>query len=220
MNDSSDRQASIRDRRVQYESDGFDIADVAADPIEQWHRWHAGAFEAGVTEPNAMTLSTVDEGGVPDARIVLVRDVDRDGFTFFTHYESAKSRQLETNPAAAATFSWMDLHQSVRVRGRVERVSAAASDAYFATRPRESQIGAWASPQSQPIDGRAELDRLVSAQNDRLADLAEIPRPPFWGGWRIVHDELEFWQGRPSRLHDRLLYRLVEGRWEIVRLAP
>lgn len=220
MNGSDDRQATIRDRRVQYETAGLDIADVAADPIEQWLRWHDDAVAAGVAEPNAMTVSTVDLQGEPDARIVLARGVDRFGFVFYTNYESVKSRQLNARPVAAATFGWLDLHRQVRVRGTVERVSEQESDEYFAGRPRESQIGAWASPQSEPIDDRAELDRLVEAQRVAFETADVVPRPSFWGGWRLVPDDVEFWQGRPSRLHDRIRYRLTDERWHVSRLAP
>lgn len=220
MSTPDDRQATIRDRRVQYETAGLDISDVLADPIEQWLRWHDDAVAAGVAEPNAMTVSTVDLHGAPDARIVLARGVDRHGFVFYTNYESVKSRQLTARPVAAATFGWLDLHRQVRVRGTVERISDQESDEYFATRPRTSQIGAWASPQSEPIDDRDELDRLVEAQQVAFESAEVVPRPAFWGGWRLVPDEIEFWQGRPSRLHDRVRYRLVDEHWRISRLAP
>jgi pyridoxamine 5'-phosphate oxidase len=214
----SDRD-SIRYRRVQYETAGLDLDDVDRDPVVQWQRWHADAFEAGVAEPNAMTLGTVDADGTPDGRIVLVRGADESGFEFFTNYESVKSRQLEAFGAASAVFSWLDLHRQVRVRGRVERLDAASSDAYFASRPRPSQIGAWASPQSEVIADRAELERLVAAVDERFAG-SDVPRPPHWGGWLLAPAVFEFWQGRPSRLHDRLRYRLVDGAWQIARLAP
>ena len=220
MSDPTERASTIRDRRVQYETAGLDIADVTSDPIEQWHRWHLDAVDAGVAEPNAMTVSTVDLHGVPDARILLARGVDRFGFVFYTNYESVKSRQINAKPVAAATFAWLDLHRQVRVRGTVERVSDQLSDAYFASRPRESQIGAWASPQSEVIADRAELDRLVEAQRIAFERAATVPRPAHWGGWRLVPDEFEFWQGRPSRLHDRIQYRLVDEHWQLARLAP
>lgn len=220
MGETGDRDELIRSRRVQYETDGLDIADVADDPMEQWHRWHDDALEAGVAEPNAMTVSTVDLHGRPDARIVLVRAADRFGFVFYTNYESAKSHQLAARPVAACTFSWLDVHRQVRARGSVERVSDRESDEYFASRPRESQIGAWASPQSEVIADRAELDRLLDEQRTRFGDDAEVPRPPHWGGWRVRPDEYEFWQGRPSRLHDRIVYRRVDGAWQRRRLAP
>ncbi len=210
---------TLRDRRVQYETAGLDLIDLSPDPMEQWHVWHSEAFEAGVAEPNATTLSTVDLHGAPDARIVLVRAADRFGFTFFTNYESVKSHQLTARPVAAATFGWLDLPRQVRVRGTIERVSDRESDEYFATRPRASQIGAWASPQSEVLRDRHELVELVAATERRFAG-APIPRPPHWGGWRLVPDEWEFWQGRPSRLHDRFRYRLTDERWVIKRLAP
>jgi pyridoxamine 5'-phosphate oxidase len=216
----TDRLADvIRDRRVQYETAGLDVDDVDPDPMVQWQRWHADAFEVGVAEPNAMTLGTVDTDGTPDARIVLVRGADERGFAFFTNYESVKSRQLEALGAASAVFSWLDLHRQVRVRGSVERLDPESSDTYFASRPRPSQIGAWASPQSEVIADRAELERLVAAVDERFAG-SDVPRPPHWGGWLLVPAVFEFWQGRPSRLHDRLRYRRVDGAWQIARLAP
>jgi pyridoxamine 5'-phosphate oxidase len=217
---SNARESRLRDRRVQYETAGLDVGDVDADPMTQWHRWHDEAFDAGIAEPNAMTLSTVDDDGAPDARIVLVRGADQRGFSFFTNYRSAKSEQLAARPVAAATFGWLDLHRQVRVSGSVERVDEAESDEYFATRPRGSQIGAWASPQSQAIAGRGELDELIAATAARFGDAA-VPRPEHWGGWRLVPARWEFWQGRPSRLHDRLRY-VPAGlqSWRIERLAP
>jgi pyridoxamine 5'-phosphate oxidase len=220
MSDGSPDRSLLRERRVQYETAGLDVADLDPDPIVQWHRWHADALAAGVAEPNAMTLATVDADGRPDARIVLVRSADDRGLSFFTNYHSAKSRQLDERPVASAVFSWLDLHRQVRVRGSVERVDASESDDYFASRPRESQLGAWASPQSDEIADRGELDRLVADVAARFEGV-EVPRPPHWGGWRLVHDELEFWQGRPSRLHDRIRYRRGDGpTWIIERLAP
>ena len=214
-----DPRQAIRDRRVQYETAGLDIGDVLSDPLEQWLAWHAEALEAGVAEPNAMVLSTVDAERSPDARVVLVRGADQRGLAFYTNYRSVKSVQLEAAPAAAATFAWLDLHRQVRARGSVERLTPEESDEYFAWRPRGSQIGAWASPQSQPIRDRAELDRRVAEISERFEG-RDVTRPPDWGGWRLVPAQWEFWQGRPSRLHDRLRYRMIDGSWTIDRLAP
>lgn len=219
MNDFSSDRSSLWERRIQYETAGLDLVDLSADPMEQWHVWHTAAFEAGVSEPNAMVLSTVDLHGVPDARSVLVRDADRFGFTFFTNYESVKSHQMSARPVAASTFVWLDLHRQVRLRGTVERVSDRESDEYFASRPRPSQIGAWASPQSETIRDRHELMELVVEHERRFAG-EPVPRPPHWGGWRLVPEEWEFWQGRPSRLHDRFRYHRDADRWAVRRLAP
>jgi pyridoxamine 5'-phosphate oxidase len=206
-------------RRVQYETAGLDVSDVAADPVAQWGRWYDEAAAAGVAEPNAMVLASVDGDGRPDARFVLARGLDERGFVFHTNYDSAKSRQLADHPHGAGVFAWLDLHRQVRVRGPVERASRAESDEYFASRPRDSQIGAWASPQSEVIADRADLEARIAATAGRFT--GNVPRPGFWGGWRLGLEEVEFWQGRPSRLHDRIRYRRGDGpTWIIERLAP
>lgn len=210
---------SLRDRRVQYETAGLDLADLAATPIQQWHRWYDEAVEAGVAEPNAMTVSSIDAEGQPDARVVLAREVNDEGIVFYTNYESAKGIQLAGAPFASAVFAWLDLHRQVRVRGEIEVVSSEESDAYFASRPRESQIGAWASAQSQVITGREELEAAVVEMTQRFMG-GDVPRPPHWGGLRIVPSTVEFWQGRPSRLHDRFRYAWAGTQWSISRLAP
>ena len=209
----------IRSRRIQYETEGLDLADIDADPVTQWHRWYDQAVEAGLVEPEAMTVATVDADGRPDARIVLVRGVDESGLVFFTNYASAKGTQLETTPVASAVFGWLGLHRQVRVRGHVERLDAESSSEYFASRPRGSRIGAWASPQSSMIADRDELDRRVAEVEARFSG-DDVPRPDFWGGWLIRPFEWEFWQGRPSRLHDRLRFSGRPGDWTIERLAP
>ena len=212
---------SLRDRRVQYETAGLERTDLDVDPIVQWNIWYEGAASAGVAEPNAMTVSTIDKYSAPDSRVVLARSVDKNGFVFYTNYDSAKSLQLITNPVASAVFAWLDLHRQVRVRGTVQRVSEQQSDEYFASRPRESQIGAWASPQSQVIPDRNFIEARLTEVREKFGD-GQIARPETWGGWCIVPTTIEFWQGRPSRLHDRFIYTRStdDSHWRIERLAP
>ena len=212
---------SVRDRRVQYETAGLDRADLDSDPIVQWHAWYEQAASAGVAEPNAMTVATVDQYSAPDSRVVLARAVDARGFVFYTNYDSAKSQQILVNPVASAVFAWLDLHRQVRVRGTVQRISEDESDGYFASRPRESQIGAWASPQSQPIADRTIIETRMAEFRAKFEN-QDVPRPASWGGWRLTPNVIEFWQGRPSRLHDRFNYTLdaATNQWQIQRLAP
>lgn len=198
---------------------GLDEHDARPDPIEQFARWFTDAVAAGLEEPNAMTLATATAAGVPSARLVLMKEFDARGFVFFTSYTSRKARELDANPRAALVFFWQPLLRQVRVVGRVERASAEESDAYFHSRPPEAQLGAWASEQSAPLTGRAALDaRFVELQAEYAGQV--VPRPPHWGGYRLVPDEVEFWQGRPHRLHDRLLYQRAGPAWTITRLAP
>lgn len=209
----------IADRRIQYETAGLDLEDLLPNPIDQLSVWYRQAEEAGAAEPNAMVLSTLDESGHPDARVVLARGIDANGITFYTNRMSTKGRQLAVDDRAAATFAWLQLHRSVRVRGRVSVVPDSVSDAYFASRPRGSQIGAWASPQSEAIGSRADLTEWVEEFEERFAG-GDVPRPPHWGGYVLSVETIEFWQGRPSRLHDRFRYSLNGSVWRVERLAP
>lgn len=199
----------------------LDPADVDAEPTAQFQRWFDDAVAARVPEPEAMCIASVAADGTPSARMVLLKHVDRHGFVFFTNYQSRKGSELAAHPPAALVWRWFALERQVRVGGAAERVSAAQSDAYFATRPRGAQIGAWASPQSQVLATRAELEARVAAVVERF-DAGPIPRPPWWGGIRIVPETVEFWQGRASRLHDRVHYRRRPGDvgWLVERLAP
>ena len=197
----------------------LDERDVDADPIRQFERWFADAVSAQVLEPNAMTLSTATRDGVPSARIVLLKGVDANGFAFYTDYRSRKGAELAENPLAALTFLWKEIERQVRITGSVSRVSTQESDAYFRTRPLGSRLGAWASHQSAVLASREELEARVQDVIGRFPD-GDVPLPPHWGGFRVAPDEIEFWQGRPDRLHDRLLYRRGERGWEISRLSP
>jgi pyridoxamine 5'-phosphate oxidase len=205
--------------RRDYEGLHLDRAELAPDPIDQFRAWLAAAREAGIYEPEAMTVSTVDADGRPASRYVLLRGLDERGYCFYTNYESAKGRALAANPYAALTFGWLEVHRSVRVEGTVERLSAAESDAYFAARPRAARLSAWASPQSAVIGSREELERAAAAIEERFAG-ADIPRPPHWGGYLVRPERIELWQGRAGRLHDRLRYARDGDGWRIERLAP
>ena len=212
---------NLRDRRIQYETAGLNFDDLDESPIQQWHAWYIEAVEAELAEPNAMAVSTIDAEGMPDSRIVLVRGLDDDGLTFFGNYNSAKGQQIDANPVASAVFPWIGLHRQVRVRGSIEMLPRHESDAYFASRPRDSQLGAWASPQSEVIEGRDILNQRHAEFAEKFAGV-EVLRPPHWGGWLLVPEVFEFWQGRPNRLHDRFRYRRddVTQDWVIERLAP
>lgn len=207
--------------RAELQSRGLRRTDLAADPLVQFAQWFAFANEVGVHEPDAMVVSTVGPDGMPSSRHVLLKGVDH-GFVFFTNYTSQKGRELETHPMAAICFPWNLLSRQVRVEGTVERVTEAESDEYFASRPRDSQTGAWASHQSQAIDDRGVLESRWAEAAARFEGV-EVPRPPHWGGFRVVPRRIEFWQGKPSRLHDRFRYTAddaADGGWRVDRLSP
>lgn len=209
----------ISDIRIDYSLKSLDITDVQDSPIEQFKKWFGEALEAKVLEVNAMNLSTVQSDGRPNARIVLLKGVDS-GFVFFTNYKSKKGLELEGNPNVASTFYWAELERQVRIMGHIEKISAEESDEYFFSRPYSSQVGAWVSPQSNEIENR---DYLIKKENELQEKFTPetITRPEHWGGYRINATEIEFWQGRPSRLHDRILYQKQKnGSWKISRLAP
>jgi len=214
----------LADLRKEYMLGGLDENEVDRDPIVQFRRWLQAAIDAGVAEPTAVTLATATRDGVPSARVVLLKDVDEAGFRFFTNYGSRKGRELDENPRAALCFFWPDLERQVRVDGQVERVSRADSEAYFHSRPVSSQIGSWASRQSAPLASRALLEARVAELSARFAEGGDVPLPDFWGGYLLRPSAIELWQGRPSRLHDRLLYtRSVDsdgGGWTLTRLSP
>jgi pyridoxamine 5'-phosphate oxidase len=214
----SSTSGHIADLRKSYERAELSEDASHADPLQQFDQWLTEAIAGQVPEPNAMTLATVGSDLRPSTRIVLVKGYDERGICWYTNYDSRKGQELAGNPFAALQFHWVELERVVRIEGRVEKVGAAESDAYFASRPLDSRIGAWASPQSQVIPGRTVL--VTNAARYSAQFLLNPPRPPHWGGYRLVPDEWQFWQGRKSRLHDRLRYRQVGGGWVRERLAP
>lgn len=208
----------IADLRKSYESGELDEALAADTPLLQFETWLQQALSAGLPEPNAMTVATVSAEGRPSTRVVLIKGYDSRGIVWYTNYESRKGQELAGNPFAALQFHWVTQERVVRIEGRVEKTRAEESDAYYDSRPLDSRLGAWASPQSQPISSRAVL--VANAARTAAQYGLHPPRPPHWGGYRLVPDRWEFWQGRKSRLHDRLVYRLVDGVWQRERLAP
>jgi pyridoxamine 5'-phosphate oxidase len=221
MSSPSESNPSIADLRVNYQKGSLDFADVQPNPLDQFSRWFDEALRSELPEPNALHLSTLDAStGRLSGRIVLLKGLDTTGFVFYTNYNSRKGREISHHAQAAMTFLWAELERQVRIEGRLERVSAEESDAYFASRPRASQLGAWVSEQSTIIGDRAVLEQKL-AELELLYLNRAIPRPAHWGGYRLVPDYVEFWQGRPSRLHDRLAYtQQPDGAWRIERLSP
>lgn len=212
--------SSIADIRKDYKLKALSEEEAEKDPIQQFTTWWKEAIDAQIDEVNAMTLATATADGIPDARIVLLKEYDQQGFVFFTNYTSAKGQQLAENAHAALVFFWKELERQVRISGKVTRVSAEESDAYYNSRPEGSRIGAWASPQSKPIENRDWLDQEDSKYRE-IFRAQPIIRPDHWGGFRVQPQRIEFWQGRPSRLHDRLYYTLdQQGNWNLQRLAP
>ncbi len=210
--------ANIADLRKDYKLASLDEGDVAPSPLAQFDKWFKEALNAELPEPNAMTLATCDAQARPSARIVLIKGYDERGFVYFTNYESHKAQDLAANNRAALLFFWPELERQIRIQGRVEKISAADSDDYYRSRPLASRIGAWASPQSQVIPSRTTLEARVAAFEAEYGE--NPPRPSHWGGYRVVPQVMEFWQGRRSRLHDRIQYRLNNAVWKIERLAP
>lgn len=211
---------AIADMRISYERDSLNRDELADDPFEMFRGWFEVA-KAEMLEPNAMTLATASADGIPAARMVLLKGIDDRGFRFYSNYESDKGQNLAENPHAALVFYWDALHRSVRIVGEVEQMTPEESIGYYHSRPRGSQIGAWASPQSTVLPNREALEEKWQGMEQKFADSAEIPLPPYWGGYRVVPRTIEFWQGRKSRLHDRFRYtRQPNGGWQIDRLAP
>ena len=210
----------IADIRKEYKLETLFEKDTALSPFKQFDKWWQQAIESKIEEVNALTLATVNDEGKPSARIVLLKGYDSEGFVFFTNYQSGKAKNIESNQNVAVVIFWKELERQIRIEGKVEKINAVESDAYFLSRPKESQIGAWASPQSSVIPSRDFLEKKVEEYNVKFSK-EEITRPQHWGGYIVRPDTFEFWQGRESRLHDRLVYKLqANGEWTMVRLAP
>ena len=211
---------NIAEIRKEYSRISLDISNVLTDPLKQFEKWFDESLQAGITEPNAMNLATVNEQGRPSSRVVLLKGIVNNRFLFYTNYQSKKGKELEKNPACALTFFWADIERQVRIEGLAERVAANISDEYFQSRPRGSQVGAWSSPQSSVIKDRTILDERALRIEERFRDQKTLPRPQQWGGFQVEPFMIEFWQGRASRLHDRIEFTKVDGVWRVHRLAP
>lgn len=210
----------LRDLRHEYAARGLAESDLAPDPTSMFRQWMDEAIDAGIGEPNAMVVATVSAEGRPASRMVLLKGVEERGFVFYTNYDSRKGRELAANPACALLLPWHDLERQVRIEGTASRLSTEENQAYFSSRPRESQLGAWSSPQSRPVSSRQELDEEYETVQARFADTEEIEVPPYWGGYAVDPESVEFWQGRHGRMHDRLVYGRVGSGWAVERLAP
>ena len=213
--------SNIQQLRREYAQASLGERDVDANPFEQFQKWFEEALNSNVLEPNAMTLATCDAAGNPSARIVLLKGLTEDGFVFFTNYQSRKGEELAQNSRASLLFFWKELERQVRIEGVASKVSEQVSTEYFQSRPKQSQIGAWVSPQSQRVENREWLEQKYAEIAEKYKDSEALPRPPHWGGYAVKPEKIEFWQGRPSRLHDRILYSsIAENAWRIERLAP
>lgn len=212
-------KAELQKLREEYSSNSLNESDILPDPVQQFNLWLTEAIRSEVPEPNALTLATADRSGRPFARVVLLKEVDS-GFVFYTNYESDKGRQLAENPQASMCFLWKELERQVRINGRIEKLTDSESDDYFQSRPYQSQIGAWASRQSSVVDSREELENKFAELEGRF-EKGNVPKPDFWGGYRLIPDTIEFWQGRPGRLHDRIRFSLNgDNKWSTQRLSP
>ncbi|GJQ31823.1 MAG: pyridoxine/pyridoxamine 5'-phosphate oxidase [Ignavibacteriaceae bacterium] len=216
---AGNRNEIVASLRRNYQAATLDISDVTSDPLKQFEIWFKNALDSDLIEPNAMILSTVSAEMVPSARTVLLKGFDSEGFTFFTNYDSQKGREIEANPNVSLLFLWLELERQVRINGKATRIPEAESYTYFRSRPADSRIGAWASRQSTTVPGRTYLEAKFAEYKKKFGD-TEIPLPPFWGGYKVIPERIEFWQGRPNRLHDRILYTKNENGWKIERLSP
>jgi pyridoxamine 5'-phosphate oxidase len=210
----------IRQIRKDYSKSTLDIDTISKNPVSQFEKWFKEALDSGMPEPNALTLSTVSEDGRPSGRIVLLKGIEKGKFVFYSNYQSQKGKELDKNPACSLTFFWAELERQVRIEGIASRTDAASSESYFQSRPRESQIGAWASPQSAIISNREILEERVKKVQEKFEGQEKLPKPNQWGGFEVEPLKIEFWQGRPNRLHDRIVFTKVDDVWQIHRLAP